>query len=313
MMIEKLKLPALLFSLLLVFPMKAQKSLAEKLGYDKNTKLLIIHADDLAVAHSENKASFLAMKIGMVNSASIMMPCPWVSEVADFAKEHPDADLGLHLTLTSEWKHIKWGPVAPKGQVSSLINELGFFYDNCLDFGKNARVEEAEIELRAQIEQAYKMGIRPTHLDTHMGCLVFNSPELFGVYLKLGREYNLPVMVGRFFLQAAPPAFLEFIQPEDVILEKILTANPDDFAGGLANYYENALTSLSPGVNILLIHLAFDDAEMQALSVDHPLWGAKWRQDDFDFFTSKKCQTILQEQQIKLITWRDIQRVVYGK
>lgn len=293
--------------------MKAQKSLAEKLGYDAGAKLLIIHADDLGVAHSENKASFLAMKIGMVNSASIMMPCPWVAEVADFAKENPAADLGLHLTLTSEWKHIKWGPVAPKGEVKSLLNDLGFFYDNCLDFGKNALVEEAEIELRAQIEQAYKMGIRPTHLDTHMGCLVYNSPEIFGVYLKLGREYNIPVMVGRFFLRAAPPAFKELIQPEDIIIEQIMTANPDDFASGLANYYENTLTNLSPGINILLIHLAFNDSEMQALSIDHPLWGAKWRQDDFDFFTSENCRAILEKENIHLIQWRDIQRVVYGK
>ncbi|MEZ4956569.1 MAG: ChbG/HpnK family deacetylase [Saprospiraceae bacterium] len=115
------------FFLLSILNINAQKSLAEKLGYDADAKLLIIHADDLGVAHSENKASFLAMKIGMVNSASIMMPCPWVPEVADFAKENPTADLGLHLTLTSEWKHIKWGPVAPKGEVKSLLNDLGFF------------------------------------------------------------------------------------------------------------------------------------------------------------------------------------------
>ena len=85
------------------------QSLASKLGYSEDDKLLIIHADDLGVSHSENRASFLAMKIGSVNSASIMMPTPWVEEVATFSKTHPEADLGLHLTLTSEWKHIKWG------------------------------------------------------------------------------------------------------------------------------------------------------------------------------------------------------------
>ena len=291
----------------------AQQSLAAKLGYKPDAKLLIIHADDLGVAHSENIASILAMKIGMVNSASIMMPCPWVSEIADYAKENPSADLGLHLTLTSEWKHMKWSPVAPLGQVKSLVDSLGFFYDNCMDFGKYAKVEEVDIELRAQIKKAYKMGIRPTHLDTHMGCLIFNSAEVFGVYLKLGREYKIPVMVGRFFLQTVPQKFKDLIHPEDIIIEKILTAGPTDFETGMAKFYENTLKNLSPGIQVLLIHTAFDNAEMQALTIDHPLWGAKWRQEDFDFFTSKSCEKILKKEDIQLITWRQLQKVVYNK
>jgi len=295
------------------FSIIAQQSLAEKLGYKPDAKLLIIHADDLGVAHSENIASILAMKIGMVNSASIMMPCPWVSEIADYAKANPAADLGLHLTLTSEWKHMKWSPVAPLGQVSSLVDSLGFFYNNCMDFGKYAKVEEVEIELRAQIEKAYKMGIRPTHLDTHMGCLIFNSAEVFGVYLKLGREYKIPVMVGRFFLQAVPQKFKDLIRAEDIIVEKILTANPSDFEAGLAAFYERTLNNLSAGIQILLIHTAFDDAEMQALTIEHPLWGAKWRQEDFDFFTSKVCEEILKKEDIQLITWRQLQKAVYNK
>ena len=295
------------------FSIIAQQSLAEKLGYKPDAKLLIIHADDLGVAHSENIASILAMKIGMVNSASIMMPCPWVSEIADYAKANPAADLGLHLTLTSEWKHMKWSPVAPLGQVSSLVDSLGFFYNNCMDFGKYAKVEEVEIELRAQIEKAYKMGIRPTHLDTHMGCLIFNSAEVFGVYLKLGREYKIPVMVGRFFLQAVPQKFKDLIRAEDIIMEKILTANPPDFEASLAEFYKRTLKNLSSGIQILLIHTAFDDAEMQALTIEHPLWGAKWRQEDFDFFTSKVCEEILKKEDIQLITWRQLQKAVYNK
>jgi len=284
-----------LLFLFLNFNVFGQKNLAEKLGYSADAKLLIIHADDVGVSHSENRGSITALETGMVNSASIMMPCPWVSEIASYAKENTKADFGLHLTLTSEWETMKWSPVASKSKVKSLINSNGFFYAGCEDFQKNAKIEEVEIELRAQIEQAYKMGIRPTHLDTHMGCLVFNSPELFGVYLKLGREYNVPVLLSRFFLQAAPQAFKDLIQPADIIIEKTITAGPDDFTSGMANYYEDVLTNLSPGVSTLLIHVGFDDAEMQALSIDHPMWGAKWRQDDFDFFTSEKFLAILEK------------------
>jgi hypothetical protein len=150
-------------------------------------------------------------------------------------------------------------------------------------------------------------------LDTHMGCLVFTSPELFGIYLKLGREYKIPVMVGRFFLQSVSSNFKTLIQPEDIIIEKILTASISDYESGLENYYTKSLTNLSSGINILLIHTAFNDAEMQGLTIDHPHWGAKWRQEDFDFFTSKNCQIILEKENIKLITWRQIQKAVYGK
>ena len=291
----------------------AQKTLAQRLGYAPDAKLLIIHADDLGVAHSENKASFLAMKVGNVNSASIMMPTPWVAEVADFAKKNPQADLGLHLTLTNEWEWMRWGPVASRNEVTSLLNEEGFFYPDCQTFGKMAKVEEVEKELRAQIEQAFKMGIQPTHFDTHMGCLVFNSPEVFEVYLKLGREYKIPVMVDRFFLKASSQAFRDKMQPEDIITEQTLTASPEDFEAGMADFYEKTIANLTTGIQVLLIHTAFNDAEMQALTVNHPMWGAAWRQADFDFFTSERCSRLLKQHNVQLITWREIQEAQYGK
>src|ERR1700692_1246271 len=101
------------------------KTIAERLGYPPDSKLLILHADDLAVAHSEDAASFDALDRGAATSASIMIPCPWLTEVAAYAKAHPDADLGLHLTLTSEWSTYRWGSVAPSNQVSSLLDPPG--------------------------------------------------------------------------------------------------------------------------------------------------------------------------------------------
>ncbi len=290
----------------------SQNTLAEKLGYTADAKLLIIHADDLGVAHSENSGSILAMKSGMVNSASIMMPCPWVSEIAEYSKNNPKADFGLHLTLTSEWEIMKWGPVASKNKVKSLLNDKGFFYAGCEDFEKNASIEEVEIELRTQIEQAFKMGIKPTHIDTHMGCLIY-SQELVNLYLKLGKEYKIPAMIDKTYFQSASQKTKDLIENKSLIIEKIYTAMPADFESGMANYYEKVLTNLTAGVQVLLIHTAFNNAEMQALAINHPNWGAKWRQDDFDFFTSTKCQKIIKEENIKLVTWRQIQQVLYKK
>jgi predicted glycoside hydrolase/deacetylase ChbG (UPF0249 family) len=295
---------------LVTFNALAQKTLAEKLGYQANAKLLIIHADDVGVSHSENRGSMIAMKIGMVTSASIMMPCPWVSEVASYIKENPTKDFGLHLTLTSEWETMKWSPVASKDTVKSLVNDQGLFYAGCQDFEKNAKIEEVEIELRAQIELAYKMGIKPSHLDSHMGCLVYN-PKFLQLYLKLGAEYKIPVMIDKAFYAAASAQTKSLVTNKDLLLEKVITANPTDFEGGMANYYEKVLKNLTPGVQIVLIHTAFNDSEMQALTINHPNWGAKWRQDDFNFFTSERCRKILEDQNIKLVTWRQIQKIIY--
>ncbi len=297
--------------LLSTIPIFCQQSLNAKLGYPEDTKLLIIHGDDLGVAHSKNEASILAMKVGMVNSASIMMPCPWVEEIAAYARENKEADLGLHLTMTNEWYDYNWGPVASKDKVPSLVNENGFLHPDCLVFGQNATVEEAEIELRAQIEKALRMGIKPTHFDTHMGCLVFSSAEMFEVYLKLGREYKVPVMVSRLFLQAASQAFLDKMTEEDIIIEHVLSAGPQDYDNGMEAYYTGILNELGAGVNVLLLHLAFDNAEMQAITRDQEYWGSRWRQQDFDFFTSEKCKRLLKENNIQLVTWREIGKAMF--
>src|SRR3984885_6350715 len=138
------------------------KNIAERLGYPHDAKLLIIHADDLAVAHSEDAASFDALDRRAVTSASIMVPCPWLSEVATYAKAHPDADLGLHLTLTSEWETYRWGSVAPAGTGSSLLDPAGRLWVDSPEVAKNAKAQEAEREIRAQVERAIALGIHPT-------------------------------------------------------------------------------------------------------------------------------------------------------
>ena len=289
---------------------QASPTLAERLGYADDAKLLILHADDLAVAHSENQASFNALTAGPVNSASIMAPCPWLPEVAAFAKNNPGADLGMHLTLTSEWKYFKWGPVASRGQVASLVDSLGYFYDNCAQLAAHAKSEEVELELRAQIEKAIAMGVAPTHLDSHMGCLFFTTPALFEIYLKLGRIYQIPSMISRDMLEQLPEPFRKSVTEKDITLDHVITASPDDFKGGMAAYYERVFRSLEPGVSVLLMHLAHNESEMQGVAADHPDWGAEWRQADFDFFTGDACRQILKEEGIQLITWREVGKLL---
>lgn len=283
------------------------KNTAERLGYPRDAKLLIIHADDLAVAHSEDAASFDALDRHAATSASIMVPCPWLTEVADYAKAHPDADLGLHLTLTSEWKTYRWGPVASRDQVSSLLDSSGFLWADSNAAKEHIRPEEAEREIRAQIEKATSLGIRPTHVDSHMGVL-FSSPELFGVYVKVAHEYKLPFLAVRG--PQAPPALLTMLSEKDVVLDSIVMASPEVKASDWKQFYLNAVRNLKPGVTKFIVHLGHDDAEMQAITVDHPDYGSAWRQRDYEVINSAEFKKALQDNHIILIHWSDLKKLV---
>src|SRR5437660_7573209 len=204
------------------------KNTAERLGYPRDSKLLIIHADDLAVAHSEDAASFDALDKRAATSASIMVPCPWLTEVASYAKEHPDADLGLHLTLTSEWKTYRWGPVASKDKVSSLLDSAAYFWPESPVAASHIKPEEAEREIRTQIERAIAAGIHPTHLDTHMGTL-FNTPELFAVFASIAHDYHLPFLPLR--LPGELSKLLSLLSDKDVVVDSFIIANPSVHVG----------------------------------------------------------------------------------
>ncbi len=294
---KKLLLPALIFITSITC---AQTTLQEKLGYPKNTKLLIIHGDDLGVSHSENKATTVAMETGSVSSASIMVPTPWFPEIAAWASAHPKADFGLHLTLTSEWKYYKWGPVAAKEKVPGIVNRSGFLFESADSVQKSGSVAEVETELRAQIERAKAFGIDVTHLDSHMGTLFF-KPEYLELLIKLGREYKVPVLLARLL-----PNLDKYITDKDVVIDNIYIANPPDFKNGMEKFYTGIIQSLQPGVSEIILHAAYDDSEMQGVTVDHPDYGAAWRQADFNFFSSATCKKLLQENNIRVITWREI-------
>ena len=294
--------------LLITSPLIAQtKSIAERLGYPANSKLLIIHADDLAVAHSQDAASFDALDKGAATSASIMVPCPWLTEVADYAKAHPDADLGLHLTLSAEWKSYRWGPVESKDKVPSLLDPAGYLWPEVEPAVRSIKPDEAEREIRAQIEHAVSAGIRPTHLDSHMGVL-FAKPELFAVYVKVAHEYKLPFLALRG--PQAPPALLSMLTEKDVILDSLIMADPSVNPANWNAFYTNAIKNLKPGLTEIIVHLAHDDAEFQAVAVDHPDYGSAWRQRDYDVVTSPEFKNALEENHVILIHWKDLKKLV---
>ena len=282
------------------------KSLAEKLGFPRDAKLLIVHADDVGMTHSVNAATIKALESGNVNSASIMVPCPWFPEIAEYAKSHPDVDFGLHLTLTSERVYYRWGPVASKDKVPSLVDANGYFHH---DWTATAPInpKETELELRAQIDRAHRMGIHPTHLDSHQYRLIDSGKELFETFLRVAHDYKLPVFVTRDWF--ADHLYLESsLTPTDIVLDHTITISPTVPPEKWTDFYRTALKNLQPGVTEFVIHLAFADDEMKAATLERDTWGADWRQRDFDFFSSQGFRELLREENIKLVTWRELAR-----
>src|SRR5688572_21182657 len=135
-------------------------TLAERLGFSRDARVLMLHADDVGMCHSVNTATAEAFAEGLVTTGSVMVPCPWFPEIADWSKQHPEWDLGLHLTLTSEWRFYRWGPTAPREKVPTLLDPEGFLWRSVADVKKHASPEHVELEIRAQIERARQFGMQ---------------------------------------------------------------------------------------------------------------------------------------------------------
>jgi predicted glycoside hydrolase/deacetylase ChbG (UPF0249 family) len=267
------------------------------LGFPPDAKLLIIHADDLGMCHSVNAATFEALDEHAISSASVMVPCPWLGEVAEYARRAPGADLGVHLTLTSEWKHYRWRPVSDQPS-SSLVDDTGHFFDAASATWKLA---EVALELSAQVLAAKRAGLAPTHIDSHM-LAVFGNAELTRAYIELGRKNEIP------FLASGPlmSSLESMIGDTDIVVDNIYSLRPGLPPNEWKQYYLRVLASITPGLNQLIVHLGYDDPELQAVTSGRAFWGAAWRQRDYDAVMSEEFKLALREHNIQLIGWNKL-------
>lgn len=269
----------------------------------------MIHADDAGISASQNRATIQCLEKGIVNSYSIMVPCAGFEEIAHLAIEHPNFDYGIHLTLTCEWHAKRFGPVLPIKEVPSLVDEDGCFYKTRNDLAKHAMTDEVYAELKAQIEKALDFGLRPTHLDSHMYSVAATT-ELFSIYKKLGQELKLPVLINKTLMKMVGLDPRANVSNTDFVIEHSHFAIWSDFENGhLISRYLEILDEITPSLNILLIHPAFDDKEMKQLTIDHPNFGSAWRQMDFETFTSNEIADKLSENEIQLISWKELKEI----
>ena len=283
------------------------KELASLLGLSPDTALLMIHADDAGLCHSENRATVYCLEQGSVNSCSVMVNCPGFEEMAAYLGRNPHFDHGIHLTLTCEWHSFRFGPVLPVAEVPSLVDEQGHFFKDRKTLLQKARPEEIRKEVRAQIEKGLEAGLRPSHIDSHMYSMGI-SEEIFKIYRDMGEEFDLPVLLnGRLLSEISGLDPSKVLQTGDFEIPNIHYGNFDDFKQGkLAAFYRDTLKRLTPGLHMILIHPAYDDEEMKEVTRDHPNFGSAWRQVDTDFFSSEECRRLLKEKNIRLINWTEI-------
>jgi len=300
-------------SLLMTLSISSQgtKNLAELLGYPRDSKLLIIHADDMGLSHSVNNACIKAFDNKGITSGSIMVPCPWANEIATYVKDHPGMDVGIHLTMTAEWDLYKWGGLSSSDQILSLLDKNGYFYPSVEELGKVAKGAEAEKELRAQIDKAIASGIQPTHIDTHMGSVLAN-PELVKIYLILSDVYHLPVLFPRTYLSWLPPDVAKAMESKIFLLDNLFMLEPKMITGKWIDAYKKGIETMKPGLNEMIVHLAIDNDEMQAISKGHDDYGSAWRQHDLDLVLSDEFKDLLKTNHIILIGWRQIRDLMNG-
>lgn len=296
-----------LAALLAPVPAAAETTVQERLGHPASARLLVIHADDLGMAHAVNRATFEALENGWITSASILVPCPWFPEVARFAQAHPDADLGIHLALNSEWTTFRWSPLLRAEAVPSLLDEQGYLPLVETTVAQRAKPKEVERELRAQVAHARKAGIRVSHLDSHMGAL-FQTPELLDVYRRLGREADVAVLLEREGERGGTRAPWAAEAAKAALLDRVVSIGPGVPPGEWLAAYQKLLAPLPAGAYELIVHLAYDDAEMRGATADHPDWGAAWRQADFDLVRSEDFRGFLRDQGFVLVNWKDLDR-----
>jgi len=263
------------------------QTFAERLGWPEGTKAVIFHVDDAGMSHNSNMGAIKAIEDGVATSTSIMMPCPWVPEMSAYVKEHPQVDAGVHLTLTAEWKKYRWGPVAGKPAVPGLVDSEGCLWHGVQDVVAHASPDEVEAEMRAQIDKALAMGIKPTHLDSHMGTCF--HPLFLDRYVKVGIEKQIPILMMGGHMQLP-------------VIDDLVTSptSADSYEGRKAQLIK-LLDEMKPGITEIIVHCTVQTEVFSHISGSGPKREAETR-----LMTDPDVRKFIENEGIILTTWREL-------
>ncbi|MHB1921728.1 MAG: polysaccharide deacetylase family protein [Chitinophagaceae bacterium] len=314
---------------------QSKKTYAEQLGFPKGARVLLLHMDDGGMSYDSNRGIERVLQHGVARSFSVMMPCPWVPQIVRYVLSHPGTDAGLHLTLTSEWKNYRWGPLAGKFQVPGLTDPQGCLWRDNADVDSHASAREVGLEIHAQLDRAETMGFHPTHLDSHMGVL-FDKTSYLMQYIHLGMENHIPVMFpgGQdTYIQAqvhAPDSLIRKMQH----LGKLIWAAGLPVLDDLHNtsydwkipkgmkrdnahllrwreaWYEKTLLQLKPGLTMVIMHCT-DPSPIFSKITD----SGDIRKADMLVMLDPAFRKFLKDHGMIITTWRELakRRALVGK
>jgi predicted glycoside hydrolase/deacetylase ChbG (UPF0249 family) len=294
---------------------KSPNPVLKRLGLADDDRVVLIHTDDIGMCQASVAAFADLNEAGIISTGAVMVPCPWALQAASYARQHPAADLGVHLTLTSEWQTYRWGPISTLDRASGLIDEEGFFYHRSQAVQEHGDPAAVEVELEAQVERAMRSGIVPTHVDTHMGTVA--HPKYMHLYRQLALKYRLAMMIFRMDEaawratgmdgEAAQMAIQLTRQLEDngfPLLDHIL-GMPLDVEEDRLERTKQALSSLQPGLTHFIIHPAKDTPELRAIAQD---W--RCRAGDYQNFMNEELRRHIQKIGLHVIGYRTLQNLI---
>jgi len=270
-----------------------------RLGYPADARLLIINADDFGLCHAINAAIFRSLTDGIVCSTTLMAPCPWALHAMHLLGENPAIPFGVHLTVICDPAHYRWGPLTVREKVPSLLDETGYFYsfDRIPEFLAQVKLDELELELRAQIEMVLAANLQPTHLDWH-ALHGGGGAAIVELMLRLAQDYGLAMRV-------AERPWIEKVQRQG------LPTNDYNFLDSFSldtvdkpARYAQLLHDLPVGLSEWAVHPGFDDAELRAIQS----LGPEVRQTDFDFLISAEARAMIRQEGITLLSYKPLQQ-----
>jgi len=282
----------------------------EKMGFAADDRVLITHIDDMGFCHAANAATRECLLSGAASCASIIVNAPWFMEAVQICQDHPEFDIGVHLTLTAEYPTFRWPALSSRDSATGLLDQEGYLWHTREDAVRHVTAEAAEAEMRAQIETALAAGLNITHIDTHMGSVV--HPKFLASYLALAEEFKVPAFLPRMTRERLEMlamgdmaedylAVLEKVEAESVptldhiIIDTLIDMNDKD------QFYRDIIDGLEPGLTHLLFHPAIDGEELAAIADTH-----KSRHADYVAWSNPALKTYIEDAGIRHIGYREL-------